>query len=77
VAVARAINYVMFSLILAALAANSGWETYCQLVLLIETHGANLGDHLQKMLDTILPFVLVTVAWINWKRRPRAQRPEK
>jgi hypothetical protein len=74
---ARTVNFVMFSVIILAMAAFSSWETYRQIVLLIEGHGVKLGEHLLLLLQAAQPFILFTVLWIGWRWRRSNARPIK
>ena len=77
VAAARALNYVMFALIVLAIAAFSGWNTYREFVLIIDGHGMKLGDHLQHMLSATQPFILFAALWISLRRKPRSVQAGK
>jgi len=74
VAAARAINYIMITLIIAAMAGLSAWMTYDQILLAIQARGVRLGEHLQHILFSAEPFFLGVGFWIAWRRKPRARR---
>jgi hypothetical protein len=72
-AVARAINFAMTTLLTVAVAGFSAWATYREIVL-IEAHGEKLSEHLQDVFEAASLLILCVGFWIGWWREARARR---
>jgi uncharacterized membrane protein (DUF485 family) len=76
-AVARALNSLMTSLLLAVLFGFSVWVAYREVWLMIPAHGAKPGERLAHLVVALQPIGLFLYLAVSWRRKVRPARPEQ
>jgi hypothetical protein len=62
VAAARALNWIMISVLVACMAGLFVWLTFEQIMLTIEARGVGLRDHLMRIFSSTAPLLTLVVA---------------